>query len=218
MLIAYHGHSQFLLTDHGGQTLLTDPYDGHVGYPLRQETAQIVTISHHHADHDHVGKVQGHPIVINGGGPCSPAPDVFVDGYPVWHDDAQGARRGPNLMMKITMDGVTLLHAGDLGCMPGKNTMAALTGLVDVLCVPVGGFYTLNGAEAADFARRIGAKVVIPMHYKTQVNPDWPISGPEDFLRAMNAMDALTAPVPLLRVEKGDLSQQPPVVVMDWRR
>ncbi len=37
-----------------------------------------------------------------------------------------------------------------------------------VLLAPVGGYYTIGPEEARDVAEKLGALVVIPMHYKTE--------------------------------------------------
>ena len=82
--------------------------------------------------------------------------------------------------------------------------------------LPVGGYYTIDAEIAAQTAAALRPRIVIPMHYKTAVNPDWPIAGPEEFLRRMGAEN--TAPMPLLRVTKADLSQQPALALLEWER
>ena len=78
MLLKYMGHSQFLLEDRYGTRILTDPYDGAVGYPMADVRADVVTVSHSHGDHSFVSKVTGQPVVIDREGTASPAPDVTV--------------------------------------------------------------------------------------------------------------------------------------------
>lgn len=211
MLILYHGHSEFCLERTDGFTALTDPYDAHVGYPMEKTRADVVTVSHGHGDHSDVAKVLGSPAILDSEGLWLPAPDVRVTAIPSFHDEAQGTKRGGNLLMKIEMEGLTIVHLGDLGVELTPAQVQAL-GRVDVLLAPVGGYYTIDARAARSVVSALRPRIVIPMHYKTAANADWPIADEKEFLRLMGAEG--TEALPLLRVTKGDLSQQPPVVLL----
>lgn len=213
MLISYHGHSEFYLESADGFALLTDPYDRHVGYPMHSWRADGVTVSHGHSDHNDVSKALGTPALVDGEGVWMLSPEVKVTAIPSFHDDAQGTKRGNNLIMRIEMDGLVLAHLGDLGEALSPAQQKAL-GRVDILLVPVGGYYTIDAQGAKAAVDALQPRMIIPMHYKTAVNADWPIAGPEPFLQLMDAAEA--APIPLLRVTRGDLSQQPRVAYMAW--
>lgn len=61
MKIQYLGHSCFKLTESTGTTIVTDPYKG-IGYDLPKGlTADAVTVSHGHFDHNNVGAIGGAP-------------------------------------------------------------------------------------------------------------------------------------------------------------
>lgn len=213
MLITYHGHSEFCLEGADGFTLLTDPYDAHVGYPMGTYRCDAVTVSHGHGDHNCVQKALGAPAIIDSAGEWRVAPGVSVTAIPSVHDGEGGAKRGKNLIMKIQMEGLTIAHLGDQGAPLTGEQLKAL-GQIDILMIPVGGFYTIDAAQARDAAQAIRPRVVIPMHYKTNVNADWPIADEKEFLRLMNAPDA--APMPLLRVTKADLSEQPALALLQY--
>ena len=214
MLITYHGHSELYLEGASGFTLLTDPFDAHVGYPMGSYRADAVTVSHGHGDHNFVQKATGTPAIIDGQGEWFPGPDVKITAIPSVHDDAGGAKRGKNLIMKIEMEGLALVHLGDQGAPLTGGQIAAL-GRVDVLMIPVGGFYTIDAKTAFETVRALRPRVTIPMHYKTAVNASWPISDESEFLRLMGQPGL--SPLPLLRVTQGDLSEQPSLALMQPR-
>ncbi len=213
MLITYMGHSQFLIEDRYGTRILTDPYDADTGYPMAQVRADAVTVSHSHGDHSFVSKVTSSPVVIDREGTWSPAPDVTVKAVPCWHDDVRGKQRGANLMMNICADGVRVLHLGDLGHLPSPETVEA-AGPCDLLLIPVGGFFTIDAARAAEVCGLFSPRVIIPMHYRTAFNASWPISDEGPFLDRMNASAPERTPLSLLRVTPEDLSQQPRICLM----
>ena len=162
MKIQWLGHSSFRIV--GSKTVVTDPFGG-IGLAFPPVRADIVTVSHGHFDHNAAGAVGGEPAVVDGVGMHRVA-DAAVMGYNTSHDDAQGAKRGGNIVYLITMDGITIAHLGDLGCMPDHSVLGALEG-ADVLLIPVGGNYTIDGKTAAAIAAQVRPRTVIPMHYKT---------------------------------------------------
>ena len=214
MRIIYHGHSEFTLINSVGTRLLTDPCDPAVGYGNAPAECDAVTVSHGHHDHNWTQKCPDDAVVLDEAGISSPAPDVVVDMIPCFHDEEKGAKRGQNLLAKITMDGITVLHCGDLGHDLDEALLERI-GRVDVLLVPVGGFYTVDACQAAAAAKALNARVVIPMHYKTQVNADWPIGTAEDFMDVMNASRDEREPMPTVRITTGDLSEQKHICLLE---
>lgn len=179
MIIQWIGHSSFRIR--GSKTIITDPYEG-IGLDYPELKADIVTVSHGHHDHNAVQMVAGEPAVVADAG-IRRVGNVSVAGYNTYHDEDKGAKRGRNVVYVITMDGIKIAHLGDLGCMPDDSVLGAITG-VDVLLIPVGGNYTIDGKTAAAIVAEVKPRTVIPMHYKTpnlQVN----VSGNEEFLALM---------------------------------
>lgn len=212
MILSCIGHAEFLLELENGMRLVTDPYDESCGYPLLPVEADAVLVSHQHHDHNAIGQVKGFSRVIDAAGTHTLAPDVRVTAVPCYHDEAQGAKRGKNLMFLIEAEGLRIAHLGDLGHLPTAEQVAALSP-VDVLMLPVGGYYTIDAAQAREVARLLFAQVILPMHYRTQANQDWPIAPVEDFLALYPQAERL----PLLRVCRGDLDCQPAVAVLSPR-
>ena len=163
MKIAYLGHSCFKITSMLGTSIITDPYTG-VGYELPIGlTADVVTASHSHFDHNYTQAIQTDVVISTCG--SHRVKDVQVIGIPSWHDEKNGALRGENIIFKFLVDGLTVCHLGDLG----ENVSTELIGrigAVDVLLLPVGGTYTINALQAKALAEQLAPKIVIPMHFK----------------------------------------------------
>ena len=213
MIISCIGHAEFLLELENGMRLVTDPYDASCGYPVLDVKADAALVSHGHHDHNAVENVQGLQRVIDSPGVHTLAPDVKVTAVPCWHDDAQGSKRGSNLMFLVEAEGLRVAHLGDLGHLLTAEQAAALAP-VDVLMLPVGGFYTIDAQTARETARLLQAQVILPMHYKTCVNADWPIAGVEAFT---SLYEGECEKIDLLRVCRDDLDCQPALAVLKPR-
>ncbi|MBM3149105.1 MAG: MBL fold metallo-hydrolase, partial [Chloroflexi bacterium] len=53
---------------------------------------------------------------------------------------------------------------------------------VDVLLIPVGGFFTIDAVVASQVCDDLKPRVVVPMHYKTS-KLEYPVAGVDDFLK-----------------------------------
>ena len=192
MKIKWLGHASFLITSDSGVRVITDPYTrgGGITYGQIQETADVVTMSHKHQDHNNVGAVKGKPVVVDTPGVRSVKGIDFV-GVPSYHDGTNGSQRGPNIIFCFTMDGVRVCHLGDLGHELDAAKVKEI-GTVDVVLAPVGGFYTIDCRQAGGVCESLKPKVVIPMHVKT-AKCDYPITGVEDFLKGRKNVNRVSA-------------------------
>ncbi len=181
MIITWLGHSSFLIEDSKGRKILTDPFDESVGYKIFKGTVDLVTISHHHIDHDYTEKIECKNIIDKAGffNLC----DIPITGIPSYHDKVKGAKRGENIIFTMDVDGYKICHLGDLGYVLSETEIQSL-GHIDVLLIPIGGNYTINGKEASEIAKSIKSGIVIPMHYKTPLL-SFELEGLENFLTYM---------------------------------
>jgi L-ascorbate metabolism protein UlaG (beta-lactamase superfamily) len=168
MDITYLGHSAFKLRGKN-VTVVTDPYSPSIGLTMPKVSADVVTISHEHDDHNEVSKIMGtarrvDPYIIKAPGEYEVS-GVGVFGWGCYHDKVEGKERGRNTIYVIHIDGVKVAHLGDLGHMP-SNSLVEDIGEVDVVLVPVGGEYTINAEEASEVASLLQAAYIVPMHYK----------------------------------------------------
>lgn len=164
MRVTSLGHACFYLSS-ANASLITDPYAFEAtGLKFPPKEADIVTISHNHADHNAKDMVKGQPIVVSGPGEYE-IKGVRIIGISTFHDNDKGRKRGKNTIYHINMDEINLLHLGDLGHKLTEKEVD-LFPEVDILFVPSGGFYTINGRQAKEVVFQLEPKIVIPMHYK----------------------------------------------------
>jgi L-ascorbate metabolism protein UlaG (beta-lactamase superfamily) len=177
--LTWYGQSCFLLETAAGTRILMDPFPKGIGYELPSGfKADIVTISHEHSDHNNVGFVSGKARVIRGLTADKKGwtrvdeklKDVSIRSVGVYHDDQRGAARGLDTVFIFEVGGVRIAHLGDLGHVLNDDQLAAI-GAVDVLLVPVGGAFTIDGLKATRVVEQLRPRImVIPMHYKTDAS------------------------------------------------
>ncbi len=168
MNIKYLGHSAFVITSDAGLKIITDPYGTapDLTYGEITESADIVTVSHDHFDHSNVAAVKGNPEVVRRAG-RSTAKGIEFKGIASYHDEAKGRLRGDNIIFCFEVDGIRLCHLGDLGHLLDDKQVAEI-GSVDILFIPVGGYYTIDAKAATQVCNQLKPRVIIPMHYKTE--------------------------------------------------
>lgn len=208
------GHSSFKLRGKAA-SVVTDPFTGDsVGIPFPKATASdIVTVSHWHDDHNAVSLVEGSPFVISGPGEYE-IKGIGIVGMGVYHDDVKGARRGKNTIYRIEIDGISLVHLGDLGHELSASEVDSLDG-VDVLFVPTGGVYTIDPAQAAKVVHEIEPTIVIPMHYMAAgMNQKIfaGLVGVDAFLKEMGKTEVV--PQSKLSITKDKLPEEMQIVVL----
>lgn len=210
MEITWLGHSCFRLKGKEA-ILITDPYDGTIGYSLGKPKANIVTSSHPHPGHSFVAGVGGEPRVVRGPGEYEIA-SVFIQGISTFHDNERGKQRGKNTVYLIEMDEVIICHLGDLGHVLSSEQVEEMSG-VEVLLVPVGGLSTIAASAAAELVRLLQPRIVIPMHFKTEVVP-FKLEPVENFLKEIGLKQV--SPQLRLVVTKTSLPGEMQVVVLDY--
>lgn len=156
MKLTWYGHACFLVETSEGRAVF-DPYEpGSVpGLKLPPLGAEAVLCSHEHHDHDWAAGVKL----------SRRRPGYRVETVPSWHDDAQGEKRGYNLIHILCCEGKRVVHLGDLGHVLTAEQVQAI-GTPDVLLIPVGGTYTLDAGQAKQVCDQLQPKAIIPMHYR----------------------------------------------------
>lgn len=172
MRLIWNGHACFTVETAQG-SLVFDPYqDNYVpGLPVLRLTADQVLCTHQHRDHG-----AREVVTLTGS-----TPTFQVESLSTWHDPEGGTLRGENTMFILSAEGMRLAHVGDLGCMPTPEQLERLQG-VDVLLVPVGGFYTIDAQEAAQLVKAVRPRIVVPMHYRSATFGYEVLATVEDYL------------------------------------
>ncbi|HOB87654.1 MAG TPA: MBL fold metallo-hydrolase [Bacillota bacterium] len=183
--LTYLGHSTFLIDC--GLQILIDPYSPRLGYGSLDLETDLVTVSHDHFDHNYIQGAGSSARVLKGltvDGDWKEenfkAGSVNIYSVGTYHDNRNGDWLGKNSIFVFQFPGLRLAHLGDLGH-PLSDEQAARLGKIDLLLVPVGGYYTLPLEEIPGLINRLKPKVVIPMHYRTDHNRENLIGSLEDF-------------------------------------
>lgn len=214
MRLTYFGHSSFLVETADGTRVILDPYrhgafNGAVGYAPIDEKAEVVVASHEHDDHGACDTIPGDPVVL-----VHPTSETIgsltITGVDVSHDESGGSERGKNTIAVLDDGDVRLIHLGDLGHTLDAATVEAL-GRVDILLVPVGGFFTIDHQQAAEVVGSLSPRIVIPMHYKTTA-VDFPISPIDPFLATQANVERKDGSV--LEVTADTLPKEPVTMVL----
>jgi len=215
--ITWLGHACFRLRGRD-LTILTDPYEGDDwGYPPLATSADVVTISNQHPHHAGLSSVEGQPRVLRGPG------EYELGGALIW-GVRTGARRTSedrpppprNTVFVIQLEELTVCHLGDLTDAPLTTDELGRIKDADVLLVPVGGYCTINAAQAAEVVSQVEPKLIVPMHYATPETRGYlSLDEIDRFCRELGANE--TATRPRLSVTPSSLPSEPTVVLMEAR-
>jgi len=205
------GHSSFRIK--GKKVIIvTDPYRDEIGLKMPKVSADIVTVSHQHHDHNNVAAVgrtaRREPFIISGPGEYEIL-GVAIFGLASFHDAEKGAKRGKNTIYIFSLDGLRLVHLGDLGHKLDEGQLEEVNG-TDILFVPVGGVYTIGPRLAAEVVGQIQPKIVIPMHYQVP-GLSFQLAPVDDFLKEMGVE---VKPVEKLVISPDKLPEEREVVVL----
>lgn len=213
MEITWYGHSCFRMMERGAASIVTDPYDDSLGYPLPKLKADIVTVSHDTPGHNNISNVKSVNHVIDGPGEYEIG-GIFITGVSTHKPKRGKTQPRLNLVTVFDFDGLTVCHLGDLDHVPDQKQVESL-GTIDVALTPVGGGGGLTSAQAAEVISVLEPSIVIPMHYKT---PDLKLKlDPVDkFLKEMGTGDA-SEEESLKLSSRSSLPDQTEVVLLQYQ-
>ncbi|HKO26491.1 MAG TPA: MBL fold metallo-hydrolase [Solirubrobacteraceae bacterium] len=177
MRVDWYGQAAFHLSGRDA-TVFIDPIGDTSGLASRGITfdypkpegvsADLVLITHEHADHNGVETIGGNPAVLRSTAGRLESPVGEVVAIASEHDEAAGTQRGPNTIFVFDLDGVRVAHFGDFGQIGLREEQAAAIGQVDLVFLPVGAGPTIGPQQASAIVERLSPRWVVPMHYRTQ--------------------------------------------------
>lgn len=192
-------------------TIIIDPFDPeYVGLKAPKDlSGDILLVTHDHKDHSFIQGVSSDPILIKGPGEYD-VKGVPIAGISTYHDQDNGQNRGKNTVYHMLVDGLNIVHLGDLGHKLTDEQVQEI-GNVDILLIPVGGNYTIDAKEATEVVTALEPSIIIPMHYKLDgLKVD--IGELSSFLKEIGAENA--QPQPKLSITKDKLPDEPQTIVL----
>ena len=193
-MLRWYGQSFFQLTTQAGKTIVFDPH-AIPEFGRNSVPADIVLCSHLHSDHTQLSAIKdaegarvfkGLTEAERGRSPDWNIVDekigsISIRSVGLFHDTTRGMTHGKNTAWIVKADGLTVCHLGDLGHELTTAQVKAI-GPVDVLMIPVGGIFTINGGQAKEIVKQLKPRLyVLPMHYG--------VPGYDDLLSAEEYLD-----------------------------
>ena len=215
LVIRYYGHAFVYLITTTGVRIAIDPFsEDAVKYPFPPKLqADVVLVSNEADDHNGSSRLFGSPQVfrsITAIG-MNNARGFLFKGVQTYRDKDHGAQRGTNAAFTFKIDGLRFAHLGGIGHVPDAS-QRQLIGPVDVLFLPVGNL-DLSVAELNKIAADLGARIIVPIKYKTPLTGDLDLRELPEFLKGTPAkvQDLHAAEFTL---GPADLPAQPTVYVL----
>jgi L-ascorbate metabolism protein UlaG (beta-lactamase superfamily) len=197
--------------------VVTDPYAAFVGWSMPAVSADVITVSHDHEDHNAIDNVKGtarreKPFIIDQPGEYEVG-GVSVFGTKSFHDENGGVERGTNTIYTVFMDGVRVCHLGDLGHELNETQLSEI-GQVDVVLCPVGGHFTIDPQTALKVIRTLEPSYVVPMHFNTDQHDPKVFADMSSLADFIKAYGVEAAPVEKLSLDKTRLPEETELVVL----
>jgi L-ascorbate metabolism protein UlaG (beta-lactamase superfamily) len=217
MHVEWYGQSAFRLQS-GDTTVFIDPFGDMSRLtsraldwnypPITGVSADLLLVTHEHGDHNAVEVIEGDPHVIRSLAGTHESPIGTILGVSSEHDPVAGTQRGHNTIYVFELDGLRVAHFGDFGQAGLRDEQAEAIGSVDVALLPVGGGPTIGAEQAATIAERVGARLIVPHHYRTsRISFLEPV---DDFVARFDNVKRLETP----GFTTDDLPEQAPLVVL----
>jgi L-ascorbate metabolism protein UlaG (beta-lactamase superfamily) len=187
MRLKFYAQSAFHITADDGTRIMIDPYEYNerIRYDPTFDEADIVLVTHEHGDHANVDAVPGDYRVVRGLGTQAVRGMPFL-GIGSYHDNEEGARRGPNTIFVFEVDGIRIAHFGDQGCELEPTQVALLSG-VNVMLAPIGGGSTLDPKLMWALAEQVQPNIFVPCHFKTS-EIDMPFITVDEFVEGKDSV------------------------------
>lgn len=180
--VHWYGHGFIYLTSSVGIRCAIDPFGTaqvHYKFPVHI-AADMVLVTHEAEDHCAADQIFGDPLKFrsvmavglnraNG----IPFYGVALQKDPTGHGAA-------NTAFILTFDGIKFCYLGQIS-QPLDSQERQQLGHADVVFLPVG-LQTLSVAELNQVVKDLGARIIIPINYETELSGDIPLRTLDDYL------------------------------------
>jgi L-ascorbate metabolism protein UlaG (beta-lactamase superfamily) len=218
MRVEWHGQSAFTLEGPEGKVFI-DPFGDMSAMasargmrfdypPIEAQGVDLLLVTHEHIDHNGIEAIAGEPATLRSTAGTHESPIGEVIGVASEHDAEAGTSRGPNTIFVFTLDGVRVAHFGDFGQTALRPEQRAAIGEVDLVFLPVGGGPTIGADSAKAIAEEVGARWIVPMHYRTPRTSF--LDTEEEFVGLHESVERLGEP----SFETGELPGEGPIAVV----
>jgi len=170
MHITYHGLSCFKIvakTEGRGSedvTIVLSPYDKKLGLRPPQGNADVVIVPHPNEMFSNSQILRGDPVIINRPGEYA-VKGVNVVGSDTPADPHGGQTRGNTVVFTIDVEDIKIAYLCAIGTELTPEIIDTVIG-ADILFIPVGDTEGIDAKTAEVIARKLEAKLIIPMQYK----------------------------------------------------
>jgi L-ascorbate metabolism protein UlaG (beta-lactamase superfamily) len=181
--IHWFGHGFVYITSSVGVRAAIDPFGPntvHYAFPPHL-TADFVLISHEAEDHAMADQIFGNPLIFRSvtAVGLNRANGIVFHGVSLQRDpDGQG---GADTAFLLSFDGISMCYLGQISA-PLLPTEAEQLGHVDVVFLPVG-LQTLTVPQMNQVAAELGARVIIPINYRTDRSGELPLRSLDEYLQ-----------------------------------
>jgi L-ascorbate metabolism protein UlaG (beta-lactamase superfamily) len=181
MQLIWYGHSCFLIKTSTGRKILIEPFNDIIECNCKFPKCDLI-ITNTNYKNLHLYNPNDTTKLFKQTG-ISNIFDLEIEGLNSFQDNYNGLKRGPNIIYIIKDNKYSLCHLGNLGHIPSSLVLDKIKN-IDILLIPIGGNFTLDGFNAAKLCTLIHPKYIIPMHYKTN-NTSLYLDDPKNFIISM---------------------------------
>jgi L-ascorbate metabolism protein UlaG (beta-lactamase superfamily) len=176
MRITWYGHASFGIETETGLCIITDPYDpDRSGYRPFPKHADVIIKSSSTDDghnNDHLVPQRDGSEVIDALGLALSGETISSHGVTfraieaMEHEKHRDHNPDQNAMYRFSVDGVEIVHMGDIGNRLSNTQIDFLRG-ADILLALAGGFPGIELHELKNAIDKTRPRIVIPMHFRT---------------------------------------------------
>lgn len=180
--VHWYGHGFVYLTSSVGIRAAIDPFGAetvHYKFPDHL-AADFVLVTHEAEDHSAADQIFGNPLIFRSVMAVGLQRANGIPFYGVSLQKDPSGQGGANTAFTLSFDGVKFCYLGQIN-MPFLGQEKEQLGHADVVFLPVG-LQTLSVSDFNQIVKDLGATVIIPINYKTDLSGIAPLRTLDEYL------------------------------------